>query len=97
MQQYLAIFFFFLPLEIFANQISLDIANALKKASLQGGIDKKTLYTLAKIESEFNPHIIAFVSKKKFNILRNPRGKFILKISPIKTNISCKLELIRRL
>ncbi|SQC36443.1 invasion protein IagB [Helicobacter fennelliae] len=84
MQQYLAIFFFFLPLEIFANQISLDIANALKKASLQSGIDKKMLYTLAKIESEFNPHIIAFVSKKKFNITKESKREIHIKNIPYK-------------
>lgn len=55
-----------LSLEIFASQSS-DIANALKKASLQSGIDKRVLYTIAKIESEFEPHIIAFASQKKFN------------------------------
>ncbi|STQ92069.1 Uncharacterised protein [Helicobacter fennelliae] len=97
MQQYLSIFLFFLPLEIFANQISLDIANALKKASLQSGIDKKMLYTLAKIESEFNPHIIALLVKRNLILLKKLRKKFILEISPIKTNISCKLELIRRI
>lgn len=84
MQQYLSIFLFFLPLEIFANQISLDIANALKKASLQSGIDKKMLYTLAKIESEFNPHIIAFVSKEKFNIAKEAKKKIHIRNIPYK-------------
>ena len=97
MQQYLSIFLFFLPLEIFANQISLDIANALKKASLQSGIDKKMLYTLAKIESDLIRILLLLLVKRNLILLKKLRKKFILKISPIKTNISCKLEPIRRI
>ncbi|WP_297731686.1 transglycosylase SLT domain-containing protein [Helicobacter sp. UBA3407] len=40
-----------------------EIANALKLASMQNDIDKRVLYTLAKIESNFNPLIISFTAK----------------------------------
>ena len=40
-----------------------EIANALKLASIQNDIDKRVLYTLAKIESNFNPLIISFTAK----------------------------------
>ena len=40
-----------------------QIANALKLASAENDIDKRILYTLAKIESNFNPLIISFTAK----------------------------------
>ncbi|ARE81418.1 transglycosylase SLT domain-containing protein [Campylobacter helveticus] len=47
------------------------IANALKEEALNANIDKRLLYTLAKIESNFEPLIIAFTSKNKINIMGN--------------------------
>lgn len=46
-----------------------NIAKELKDASKKYGIDSKVLYTLAKIESNFNPLIISFTTKnpKQYN------------------------------
>lgn len=46
----------------FAYYSNENIANELKRISLQHNIDKRVLYTLAKIESNFNPLIISFTS-----------------------------------
>ena len=43
----------------------LLIANALKEIAEKTNIDKKVLYTLSKIESNFNPYVISFTSKEK--------------------------------
>ncbi|EOH6988227.1 hypothetical protein ACMC3X_001606, partial [Campylobacter jejuni] len=53
----------------FCNINSKEIANALKYNALKYNIDKKILYTIAKIESNFNTNVIAFVSDKKVNII----------------------------
>lgn len=42
-----------------------EIASALKRQALNANIDEKILYTIAKIESGFRPHIISFVSDTK--------------------------------
>ncbi|ECP7254002.1 transglycosylase SLT domain-containing protein [Campylobacter jejuni] len=44
-----------------------QIAAMLKKQANKSGIDARVLYTVAKIESGFNPFIISFVSKTKKN------------------------------
>lgn len=51
-----------IPSLLFANYAPENIAYELKKASEKYNIDKRILYTLAKIESNFNPLIISFVS-----------------------------------
>lgn len=61
------VFLIFLTLNlVFAN--NLDIANALKCNAIRYGIDKKILYTIAKLESNFETNIIAFLSDEKWNI-----------------------------
>lgn len=50
---------------VFANYSELDIANTIKKYAKEYDIDQRILYTIAKIESGFNPKAIAFVSKTK--------------------------------
>lgn len=47
---------------LFASYSNDEIARELKRISLKNNIDKKILYTLAKIESNFNPLIISFTS-----------------------------------
>ena len=42
-----------------------NIANSLRNASAKSKIDKRVLYTLAKIESNFTPLIISFTSYSK--------------------------------
>lgn len=42
-----------------------DIANSIKKQSNLANVDKRLIYTIAKIESGFNPLVIAFTSTKK--------------------------------
>lgn len=44
------------------------IALALKTEALRSNIDKRLLYTLAKMESHFEPLIIAFTNKQKIKI-----------------------------
>lgn len=49
-----------------------DIAQNIKRQALVSNIDQKILYTIAKIESGFNPFIIAFTSNdKNFDALYN--------------------------
>lgn len=50
---------------VFANYSELDIANTIKKYAKEYDIDQRILYTIAKIESGFNPKAIAFVSETK--------------------------------
>lgn len=50
---------------------NFEIANALKLASIQNDIDKRILYTLAKIESNFNPLVISFTSKQNHFSFKN--------------------------
>lgn len=50
---------------------NFEIANALKLASIQNDIDKRVLYTLAKIESNFNPLVISFTSKQNHFSFKN--------------------------
>ncbi|HEG6593491.1 TPA: transglycosylase SLT domain-containing protein, partial [Campylobacter jejuni] len=73
----------------FCNINSKEIANALKYNALKYNIDKKILYTIAKIESNFNTNVIAFVSDKKVNIIGknikiknlNYKNKYLIQIS----------------
>ncbi|EAH8851399.1 lytic transglycosylase domain-containing protein [Campylobacter lari] len=58
----------------YANFSSKEISEALKMSAIKYNIDKKILYTIAKIESGFNSNIIAFISKKKWII----KGKNII-------------------
>lgn len=67
------IFLFLFINFLFANPTDSDIANSLKNASNKYGIDKRILYTLAKIESGFKPNIIAFLSDKKIKIHSNQK------------------------
>lgn len=62
----------------------LNIANALKKASLKHNIDKKILYTIAKIESGFNPYVIAFTNRNKWHNVSNE--KIVIKNIPYSKN-----------
>ncbi|CAD7289530.1 hypothetical protein LMG7974_01607 [Campylobacter majalis] len=48
-----------------------DIADGLKQASVISNIDKRVLYTIAKIESDFTPLIISFTSKNKDHSYEN--------------------------
>ncbi|RDU60379.1 transglycosylase SLT domain-containing protein [Helicobacter sp. MIT 14-3879] len=57
---FLCLLFFY---NVYADYTPLDIAYELKEASIKHNIDKRVLYTIAKIESGFNPLIISFVSK----------------------------------
>ena len=59
------LFFFLLPLYLFAEYSPQSIAYELKSASVRHDIDMRVLYTLAKIESQFNPLVISFISKDK--------------------------------
>ncbi len=52
----------FSVVSVFANYSSYEIARELKSISAKNTLDKKVLYTLAKIESGFNPLIISFTS-----------------------------------
>lgn len=55
------------------------IADSLKKLAYKHNIDKKVLYTIAKIESGFTPLIICFTSKSKDHKYLNLRkivGKY---------------------
>ena len=73
----------------FCNINSKEIAKALKYNALKYNIDKKILYTIAKIESNFNTNVIAFVSDKKVNIIGknikiknlNYKNKYLIQIS----------------
>ena len=60
MKIFVLIFLSFISL--FANYSKDEIAKELKSMSIKNNIDKRVLYTLAKIESNFNPLIISFVS-----------------------------------
>lgn len=42
-----------------------QIAKSLKQGALKHDLDSKILYTIAKIESGFNPYIIAFTAKSR--------------------------------
>nr|MBP3724492.1 transglycosylase SLT domain-containing protein [Campylobacter sp.] len=42
-----------------------EIANSIKKQAILSNVDTRILYTIAKIESNFNPFVIAFTSKNK--------------------------------
>lgn len=48
---------------VFAKYSNENIANELRAVSAQNNIDKRVLYTIAKIESNFTPLIISFTSK----------------------------------
>ena len=50
---------------MFADFSEENIANSLKEIGKMQQIDSKLLYSIAKIESNFDPLVIAFTSKKK--------------------------------
>lgn len=55
-------------LPVFANFSEYSIAESLKRVASQKEIDPRVLYTIAKIESNFEPLIISFTSySKDFN------------------------------
>lgn len=65
-----------------------EIASALKRQAQNANIDVKILYTIAKIESGFRPHIISFVNNTReikiggVNMSISPYGKkFIVNLS----------------
>lgn len=58
---------------LFANFSEASIAKALKENSQQAGIDGRILYTIAKIETNFNPLTIAFVSKEHYKPFKNTK------------------------
>ncbi|ECK2550142.1 lytic transglycosylase domain-containing protein [Campylobacter jejuni] len=63
------LFLMFLTFSLsFCSVDSKEIANALKYNAYKYNINKKILYTIAKIESNFKINIITFVSEKKWNI-----------------------------
>lgn len=64
----LTISFVFLYANIYSDN---SIAKELRNASVKYNIDSKVLYTLAKIESNFNPFIISFTTTnpKDYNFL----------------------------
>lgn len=76
---------------LFANIYSdNNIAKELRNASVKYNIDSKVLYTLAKIESNFNPFIISFTTTKpkdynflnlKKNIAKYNGKKYIVTFS----------------
>lgn len=66
----------------------LTIANALKQASFDSELDSKILYTIAKIESNFNPLIIAFVSSQKAFAFQN----VITQVKPYKNKYLINLR-----
>ena len=68
MRLFSSLFLVFISLLFCADDDKLKIANAIKNASKEHNVDKRLLYTIAKIESNFTPNIIAFVSPKKFHI-----------------------------
>ncbi|QKG30261.1 transglycosylase SLT domain-containing protein [Campylobacter sp. RM16187] len=56
-----------------------DIADGLRMASVKSNIDKRVLYTIAKIESDFTPLIISFTSHNKdhdYPNLKRSIGKY---------------------
>ena len=57
-----------------------EIADTLKKQAELVNIDKRVLYTIAKIESNFTPFIISFTSKNKDFKFENVK----MRISPYK-------------
>ncbi|WP_096025400.1 transglycosylase SLT domain-containing protein [Campylobacter lanienae] len=75
---------------VFANYSEADIANTIKKYAKEYDIDQRILYTIAKIESGFNPKAIAFVSKTKnplkFSEVKvktaRYKDKYIISLSP---------------
>ncbi|QKF65557.1 transglycosylase SLT domain-containing protein [Campylobacter corcagiensis] len=52
----------FLPFLLFSSDIKQEIANSLKIVSYQSELNIGILYTIASIESNFNPYIISFVT-----------------------------------
>lgn len=88
MRYVIVLLFCFLSLQCFGSE--LNIANALKKASLEHNIDKKILYTIAKIESGFNPHIIAFTNRNKWHNISNE--KISIKNIPFKNKYLVQIK-----
>lgn len=98
-----SIFFAFLPAFLFANYSPDDISKALKEASHKHEIDKKILYTLAKIESGFNPLIISFVSSKKDydfkNLTKNTKkykDKYLISLQGSEKDLIDALKILLR-
>lgn len=57
-----AILVLFLPFLLFSSDIKQEIANSLKIVSHQSELNVGILYTIASIESNFNPYVISFVT-----------------------------------
>ncbi|OCS21965.1 hypothetical protein CFVI97532_07130 [Campylobacter fetus subsp. venerealis cfvi97/532] len=76
-----------------------DIADELKIASAKSNINKRVLYTIAKIESDFTPLIISFTSYKKDhnypNLIRSVgkyKNKYIISFRGDEINLKNALE-----
>ena len=64
-----AILVLFLPFLLFSSDIKQEIANSLKIVSHQSNLDIRVLYTIASIESNFNPYLISFITND-INLLK---------------------------
>ena len=67
--------FMLLPLCLFADYSPQKIADELKSAGIKHGIDVRVLYTIAKLESQFTPLVISFVSKNTNHNFKNLNKK----------------------
>ena len=96
----------FLICFLFGNAMAFSeevIANSLKKQAILGQIDSKILYTLAKIESNFNPLIISFTHshtnfdfknlKKKVSRYKN---KYLLSFTGAEKDLQEALKILIR-
>ena len=72
-----------------------EIAKSLKKQAEVHNIDKRVLYTIAKMESNFKPYVIAFVSSDKEitmpNVLKKVtkygNNKYLIQMKGTKENL----------
>lgn len=81
------LFFVFLSSFLYSYS-DFDIANSIKKQAIINNIDQRIIYTIAKIESGFNPFIISFTANHKnfkfpnFKItIQKYKTKYLISIS----------------
>ncbi|MBR8466474.1 transglycosylase SLT domain-containing protein [Campylobacter sp. faydin G-140] len=73
------------PFLLFAD-IRHEIANSLKEIAVKNNFDSRALYTIASIESNFEPYIISFITTDKMliNTLKNGLNSSDFKIKASK-------------
>lgn len=65
----------FLPFLLFSSDIKQEIENSLKVVSHKSDLDVRILYTIASIESNFNPYVISFITSD-INLLKKLENGF---------------------